>query len=89
MHLYNFGSPLSIVAASGFGKSKLFRPVGVSENRFLNPKTEPKTHKARCFGTKQAVFSHYTQATNEHLSLVKTLSMGGNLPLIWPVLKLF
>ena len=65
MHLYNFGTPLSIVTASGIGKSESFRPVGVCKNRIPNPKTKPKTHKARCFGTKQAVFSHYTQATNE------------------------
>ena len=82
MHLYNFGTPLSIVTASGIGKSKVFRPVGVCKNRIPNPKTEPKTPKAPELGRKQAIYIGLYQSDNERLRVVNIPSMGGNSTLI-------
>ena len=65
MHLYNFGTPLSIVAPARDGKLKLFRPVGGKQNRFENPKTKPKTPKAPELGRKQAIYIGLYQSDNE------------------------
>lgn len=70
MHLYNFGTPLSIVAPVRDGKLKLFRPPGSMQNRFSNPKTKPKTAKALKFGLKQSIYIAHSQCIYERLRVV-------------------